>query len=358
MVSDLQETQNTEMQRDENTASVATNATEKSIASAKKVSNHSDKKEFATKGARIHNEVTYRLVDWLLNSAVGVSFTYWTERRESGQKYFGKPISDFFNKRLKPFLKTEESLKSGSKWGSMFVSIMAGGTAIIPLMVTLENKKNKKSIIKWMDEKLYGKERVENDPTFQEAYDAIDEEPKKNFTTGMIARFAALAPLLAITVSPANKWIEKNFYSRIGDATRWCSEKVGIKPKKLMDEATRDAKGNTDWQFIHKTIGFDFGLTFIYAYLHEWAYKALSAFGFKKNEEKEVSSQVHEDKAFLKSAGIRPDDADDIAKLNTTSQNGKKAFSETIKPRNTNVSAKSFAEMAERNSEAQATVGA
>lgn len=246
---------------------------------------------FVSKGEVIHNEITYRGVDWFVNSAVGVAFSYATSKTEAGKKYFGKPVSAFFKKILSPVLKNPAHLEEGSKWGTMFASIMAGGTAIIPVMLKLENKETKKAIIRNLDEKIYGKEAVENDPKFAAAYKAIDEEPEKDFKTGMIARFIAIAPLITIASIPAtNKPMIKYVYDPIGKMSKFVAEKMGIRPAKMMKEGVMELvegdpnlpkKFMSNWDYLHRTIGFDFGLTFFYAILHEMAFEGLSKMGVK-----------------------------------------------------------------------------
>lgn len=258
-------------------------------------------KPFVSWGKRIHNEITYRGIDWLVNSSIGVAFTYWTARTHSGEKYFGKPVGNFFKKILKPFLKSEAQLNEGAKWGTMFTSIMAGGTTIIPPMMLLESKNVKKKIIRDIDEIVYGKEAVRNDPKFEESYCLIDEEPKKSFKAGMAARFIALAPLIAIASIPAtNRPMIKYLYDPIGNATKWTAEKLGIRPKGHLLETQLEAiehhgvtknRAVSNWDFIHRTIGFDFGLTIFYAVLHEVAYKGLATFGLKR--EKKIGKKEH-----------------------------------------------------------------
>lgn len=253
-----------------------------------------DGKPFVSAGKHIHNELTYRGIDFLLNSAIGVAFTYWSTRTKSGEKYFGKPVTGFFKKLLKPVLKSEEALNEGAKWGGMFTSIIIGGTTIIPPMTLMENKNNKKSLIRWIDEKIYGCDQVERDPKFQACYDAIDNEPKKDFSTGMAARLLVLAPMIAVTMIPqANKLMVKYLYNPIGNSSKWMCEKLNIRPKKLMEQGrTELADGDlsgmpkflSDWDFIHRTVGFDLGLTFIYSFAHEAAYKSLAAIGLQKDQ--------------------------------------------------------------------------
>lgn len=240
----------------------------------------------ATLGKIAHNELTYRGVDWLLNSTIGVTMTYWTARTESGQKLFQKPVTSFFTKLLTPIIKKPEKIAEGARWGSMFTSIIVGGAAIIPPMVALEKKENKKAIIKWFDALFYGKKKVAEDPEFEQAYAAIDNEPKKDFSTGMAARFTVLVPMLAATIHPdVNKQMLKYLYTPIANASKAAAKSLGIQPKKLMQQGIVEiADGDlskapqfvSDWDFIHRTIGLDFGLTAIYAVAHELTYKAMA----------------------------------------------------------------------------------
>lgn len=248
-----------------------------------------------TAGRRIHNEITYRGIDWILNSTVGVAFAYWSARTKSGEKYFGKPVSGFFKKILRPLLKNEKSVDEGAKWGTMFAGIMAGGFTIIPPMMVMESKKIKKGIIRWLDEKIYGKEKVANDPQFAQCYRDIDDEPHKDFATGMAARLIAIAPLIAAASTPAvNKPLIKYLYDPIGKLSKWITHTLRINPGKMAIEgALERVEGDpnlpktfqSNWDFLHRTIGFDFGLTIFYSIFHEIAYKGLAAFKHKKDPE-------------------------------------------------------------------------
>lgn len=250
--------------------------------------------EFVSAGKKIHTEITYRGIDWLVNSAIGVSFAYWAARTKHGEKYFTKPVSGFFQKILKPVLKTPTAVEEGAKWGTMFAGIMAGGTVIIPPLMVMENKKVKKSIVRWLDEKIYGKEAVATDPKFAEVYHAIDDEPKKGFAIGMASRLIAIAPLIAAASMPAtNKPLIKYLYDPIGKASKWTAERIGIKPGRMALEGAMEhiegdpniaKKFQSNWDFLHRTIGFDFGLTIFYSIFHQIAYNSLAAMGMKKTE--------------------------------------------------------------------------
>ena len=241
---------------------------------------------FKSLGYKIHNEITYRGVDWVANSMVGVAFSYATARTEIGKRLFTRPFTKGFTAVLEPILKKPEWVESGANWGTRLVGILMGGTAIIPIMMHLENKENKKQFIHWVDEKKYGKNVVASDPRFKEQDARIDAEPKKDFNTGMITRFVALAPIIAATLyKPTNDVLDKVIYSPFGHVTKTASTELNLVSKntikKMMSKSEMEiVKGEkkliNNWDYLHQTIGFDFGLTLIYSFLHEISYKALA----------------------------------------------------------------------------------
>jgi hypothetical protein len=264
------------------------------------------KKPFTSAGWRIHNELTYRGVDWLLNATVGVAMTYWADRTESGARLFKEPSRKLFAGFLKILGAGKESINSGKVWGSRLGSILIGGFSIIPLVMFLENKKNKKNIVRALDETMYGKNAVANDPKFAESYRHIDEEPEKKFWDGMITRCLALVPIFAaILYKPVNDKLETGLYERIGGWTNRLANKTGIGSTKTAMEMKKEAtkpkdtseKQRTNWDFLHVTIGFDFGLSFFYAILHEIAYKALALVGMHKQEEKAGKQETAQETA-------------------------------------------------------------
>ena len=160
---------------------------------------------------------------------------------------------------------------------------MAGGTFIIPVMMYLENKENKKAFIHKIDEMSYSKEILHNDPRFKEQDDRIDSEPKKDFATGMYARLVALSPFIAEAVTPAiHESLQQNIYERAGGLSKGVAKTLGIESEKLMKTGAKEAMKDgskrfvSNWDFIHNTIGYDVTITFAYSYLHELAYKVLA----------------------------------------------------------------------------------
>lgn len=237
-----------------------------------------------TAGETIFNEITYRGVDFALNATFGVAFTYWTARTKSGQKVFGEKLYNFFEHSLKPIIKEEENLHKGASMARNFLSIMMGGTAIIPIIMALES--NKQQIIQTLDKKIYGEDEVNNNERFSIAYDDIAHEPQKGFWIGMGARFIALAPLFYAEVKHPDA-CKEFLHKPVGNVTKGIAEFVGIKGTKLKNMKYTDVAGKTDshWNFLHDTIGMDASLTFFYSFMHEWSYKGLSNMLHKEKHE-------------------------------------------------------------------------
>jgi hypothetical protein len=250
------------------------------------------KRDFVSAGERIHNEITYRGVDLFLNTAAAVAFAVWSSRTHTGQKYFLEPVKGFFRTALKPFFKTVEGLEKGAGGGASFISIMFGGTAIIPPIMFLEDAKNKKNIVHGIDNMVYGKDKVDNDPKFAAAYQEIEQQPKKDFGTGMIARLIVLAPLIYSTINPKiNGFLEKNYYSHLAKGSKTVAEVLHIKPGQFMQKIGSDGKSN--WEFLHNTIAFDLGLTAFYSVLHEFVYKSFARSNHNRHEKKAAAAEAH-----------------------------------------------------------------
>lgn len=231
--------------------------------------------EFKSFGWKAHNEITYRGVDFLLNSVIGITFAYWAQRTKAGLKYFGKPTESLGRMAIQPFTSDKASIEEGAKWGSRIASIIIGGTAIIPPMTFLENKKVKHAIVCGIDNMVYGKEAVENDPKFAELHNSINHEPKKDFVTGMLARFAVLIPMFAWTMTKKlNDPTIKYVYDPLARGTKHVAGSMGIKAPKMKSTII---DGQSNWDYLHQTISFDSFLTFVYSFLHEYSFKAFAA---------------------------------------------------------------------------------
>ena len=249
-------------------------------------------KPFVSWGQRLHNISTYLGVDWVFNAAAGVSFAYWGKVSQAGKQYWSGPIEKGFNRILRPIIKNPQSLEYSVHKGGMFLSIIAGGMFTIPPLLFLENNKVKNSITRTYDRLIYGKDTVDADPKFQTSYDAIENAPKKDFWTGMTSRFAALTPLLLVTVfiPKTRDWADKNYFSRLSDFSEHMAGKIGIKGEKLKAVEvgrTKEGNGISAWKFIHDNIAFDAGLGIPYALLHDFFYNAFSGEKQKKKDARE-----------------------------------------------------------------------
>ncbi len=226
-----------------------------------------------TAGERIHNEITYRGVDWVVNTAVAVSFAIWSNRTHMGQNWFAKPVTNGFEKLVSPLAKDATQAKEWAGHGSTFASIMVGGTLIIPPMMILD--KNRLGIAEYFDRKIYGDKEVDTNERFAARYEAMVQRPEKGFWTGMGARVGVLTPMLWGHMK-YNNAMNRIMYQPIAKASKGICKTTGIKPNAFMEERFHGPKDQTTWDFMHTTLGMDLGLTFIYSYAHEWAYKGLN----------------------------------------------------------------------------------
>jgi len=248
------------------------------------VNKDNKERSFITKGEKIHKWATYLSVDWIFNASVGAAFAYWGKFTEMGRDWWSKPINKMFETGLKPFFKNPEYLKESVKQGNTFMSIIAGGMFTIPPLLVLENSKVKKSIVKFFDKMIYGKDKVENDPKFQQAYEEIKEAPKKDFWTGMTSRFAALAPLLALVlIKPTKEILVKNLFTPVGEASKFVVSKVGLPAERLFKKFPEEAKRAERWKYIHEdAIAMDLSFGLPYAVLHSITYNMFAGFKGKK----------------------------------------------------------------------------
>ena len=230
-----------------------------------------------TAGEKIHNEITFRGVDWIANTAFAVAFTYFANRTPTGRNLWSEPMQARFRSVLKPFVKTEQTLQRSAELGTDFASIIVGGTVIIPPMIALD--RNKRPIVEYFDRKIYGDEAVENEERFKVRYEALEQTPKKDFSTGMLARGIVLAPMITAHMNKhTHPILDYWMYQPIASISKGACEMVGIKPARMMQEGMKNKDGVfvSNWDYLHTTLGFDTSLTFIYSYAHEWAYKALA----------------------------------------------------------------------------------
>lgn len=262
------------------------------VRTADEINSGEKKRNFISKGEHLHKWSSYLAVDWIFNAAVGVTFAYWGKFTEAGRKIWSEPITRGFTKALTPFIKNVEQRQKSAGYGNIFMSIIAGGMFTIPPLMVLENNKIKKSIIKFWDRIIYGKDKVENDPKFQQAYDEIHEAPKKDFVTGVTSRFAALAPLLAIVLIPTTKKISnKIWFDHVEHASEAVATKVGFGAEKSFKNIPLP-EAKSRWKFIHESVAMDFGLGVPYAVLHAFFYNMFASSKDKKKQEKQQAAEA------------------------------------------------------------------
>jgi hypothetical protein len=225
-----------------------------------------------TAGEKVFDEITYRGVDWALNSTIGVAMTYAATATPQGRRFFGQHLVNGWKWLIRP-ISSPEKLTVYAERLRDFTTIMIGGFSIITIIMGLE--KNKKPIVKSLDEKIYGEDAVKNDPRFAAAYEEIGKEKEQGFLVGMVTRVAALVPLI-YGHTKFKGTLSRYLYEPIAKMSLWTAETVGIKPKKMLETITIEGEETTKWNFLHNTIGFDFGLCIFYAYLHEFLYKRVA----------------------------------------------------------------------------------
>ena len=253
----------------------------------------SDGKPFVSTGQKVHKWSTYLGVDWILNAIAGVGFSYWGNHTKTGQKLWGRPVKAMFTKALggfEYFKKNPKVLESSVSNGGVFMSVIAGGMFTIPPLLALENKENRIGITRWWDKLIYGKDRVERDPKFEQSYRDIREEPEKDFTTGMTSRFAALAPLLALVITPKVKDVSASLYfDHVSSASEKSFNALGFSKEKMFEGVSKrePETGNMEerWKNIHDSMATDFGLGIPYAILHSFFYDMFSGQADKREEQ-------------------------------------------------------------------------
>ena len=266
-------------------------------------------RHFISIGERIHGLMTYAGADWLLNSAIGVSFTFWGARTQMGQKLFTQPAEWAFGKLFSPIIKNPEILKKSISGGKDFLGIMVGGTLVNPIITSMEKHENKRSITQFFDRIIYGNKKVDDDEKFQRAYAEIDKEPVKDTSGVWISRAIAIAPLWAASFNPGvMKFLSSNEvpllkhinFNNISKLSEKTAETLNIKPgnwlnKTMLNPTTGESVSH--WKALHGYIGFDYGMTIYYAILHAVSFNAVANIKHKNK----VKKDAHESPATLAS---------------------------------------------------------
>ena len=138
-----------------------------------------------TKGESLFNKISYFGFGYVLTTAVSIAMTWaLADNKRLGPKY--KEITDpIFAK-----LKIPESFRSIS-------TLFIGGTVASVLPVKwLED--SKKTLVHKFDRLYYTDEQIANDPTIQQAYKALDAEPKQTWLSVFSSRVVAFAATFTV----------------------------------------------------------------------------------------------------------------------------------------------------------------
>ena len=281
------------------------------------------KRHFVSIGERVHQITTYGGADWLLNSAIGVTFTFLVTRTKFGQRFFSEPAEWVFGKLFSPFIKNEEILKKSVNGGKDFLSIMLGGTLVNPIITQLEQHDTKKNMSRTLDNIVYGKDKVDNDPKFRQAYAEIDSEPVKDTRGVWISRAIAIAPLWAATFSPRMmKFMQSNEvpllkylnFDHISGLSQNIAKTIGLKPGKWMQETMLNkttGESVSNWKALHGYIGFDYGLTIFYAILHAVSFNLVAK---RLQTSRDAKADAHGNKPHTSTSTMLPDGTEVIFK--------------------------------------------
>lgn len=270
--------------------------------------NSAQPRSFISAGERVHTAFTYGAMDWLLNSAVGVTFAMIVNRTKVGQKYIAEPVVWLAKQPLKLIFKNEQTLSKAANGGKDLLSIAVGGTAINPILTHLEKHENKRGFTESVDRVIYGNDAVDHDPKFKQAYKEIENEPVRDAKAAWVSRIISLVPVLAISSTPsAMKFFSSHEipvlkyinFDHISGYSRGLANKLGIKPNAWMKQTQTDKTTGevlSNWDTMHRLIGFDYGLTIFYAMLHAVTF-GLVAKHEKKDEnvhKRDVASTLSE----------------------------------------------------------------
>jgi hypothetical protein len=130
-------------------------------------------------------------------------------------------------------------------------------------------------------------------------------------------------------------------YNPIGKVSKGAAKLIRLEPKagsKMLTEGAMEHINShpknpkewvSNWDHLHKTIGFDVGLTFVYAILHELAYKHIAAIGWKKKDKNAATADEHPDAA---ASATESADPTTLAAAAQPASVDDKSFTATVKP--------------------------
>jgi hypothetical protein len=232
-------------------------------------------KPFTTFGQSAHKWGSYIGVDLLWNYISGMGFSTWGEHTRIGRKFYSEPAKKVATFICKDLLKIGGASLEKSVGNTVsFVSIIIGGFLFtIPPLMVLENKHNRRSMWERLDKLRYGQDRVENDPRFKEAYDAMDEHLKKQgFWTGMASRIVSLAPLLVSVMVEGPREKTAPYYNAFEKGSERFYNALGLTEDRLFGFLPAAERSKAAKSF-HRTSAIDAGCEPWYAVFHMITYR-------------------------------------------------------------------------------------
>jgi hypothetical protein len=244
-----------------------------------------------TAGQRIYKTATYLSVDWVWNAACGVAFSDFMNYNKIG-KEGGKRLSLGWEKGLSTFIKEEAALASSVKNACTFTNIILGGMMTIPPLLILEKPHVKQAAAEWLDRRIYGDDAVEHDPYFHAAYQKMANEPKKDFAVGMVARVAALAPLLGLVITERSKQgLQKHVFEPFTDESKYLANKTVLNKDLVANHMPPDMQSASHaqerWNNLHDSLAMDLSFGLPYAAMHSFWYDRFAEWMAPKKEAQE-----------------------------------------------------------------------
>jgi hypothetical protein len=239
-----------------------------------------------TAGQRIYKTATYLSVDWVWNGICGAAFSDFAKYNDKGIKYWGNPTQKGFDWTFEHLFNVKDGAQRASsvKNTCTFTNIIIGGMMTLPPLLVLENQRVKRGAVEWIDRRIYGDDAVEHDAMFHNAYEAMANEPKKDFKIGMVARFAALAPLLAsVVLEPTKTDLKNNYFTPIAKGTEGVAHAIGFSPESFVGHMPSSMQDNPitrqeRWNYLHNdSLAMDWGFGLPYAAMHSFWYDRFAA---------------------------------------------------------------------------------
>lgn len=177
-----------------------------------------------TWGEKVYHNVVYRIFGFGVNLGVSSYLTYWINHSERNVPFTqstphkaSESLKSWFNKswvtKNPPFMKEvlpEVRANRAKVMGNALILTM-GGHILIPIVKLFEDHKT--GIVKWLDEKHYGKEGVE-DPGIQAAHERVAQELRPTWLSTALARIVSIG---AVQISARTIGTKENFIKRIGE---------------------------------------------------------------------------------------------------------------------------------------------